>query len=66
MSIFKNLIDSSTGTAVYVNCDQIAFIAPTSSGGSRITFAGPVSEGHPVSVSVTAPPATVLSGETVS
>lgn len=52
MSIFKNLIDSSTGTAVYVNCDQIAFVAPTSSGGSRI--------------SVTAPPATVLSGETVS
>ncbi|MGY4355534.1 hypothetical protein QA633_43625 [Bradyrhizobium barranii] len=55
MSIFKNLIDSSTGTAVFINADQIAFVVPTSSGGSRSTFVGPVSEGHPVSVSVTAP-----------
>jgi acyl-CoA hydrolase len=63
-TIWKTLTDLS-GNPVYVNVDNVAFITPIT-GGSRITFTGPVSEGHPVSVSVNAAPTTILSGETVS
>ena len=64
MAVFKSLTDTA-GNAIFVNCDQIAFVAPAGAG-SKITFVGPVSEGHPTSVVVTAAPTVVLSGETVS
>jgi hypothetical protein len=64
MSVWKTLTDTSNNP-VYVNVDQVAYIAPVTNG-SRIVFSGPTSEGHPVSVVVTAAPATILSGETLS
>jgi acyl-CoA hydrolase len=63
-TIWKSCTDLS-GNAVFINVDNIAFIQPIT-GGSRITFTGPVSEGHSTAISVNVAPATILSGETVS
>ena len=63
-TIWKNLTDLS-GNPVFVNVDNVAYITPIT-GGSRVTFNGATNEGHAISVSVSAAPAMILSGETVS
>ena len=53
------------GQTVYVNLNEVELVIPSGTG-SRIYGSSLTREGHFVSIVVTAPPATVLAGETVS